>query len=86
MGTPHGTTHTTWLPPPAVQNQFDSLDLSDNAIVKLEGFPKLGRLKQLLLNNNHVARIARKLEGGWVVGPLCVLQCGCRCATWLIGM
>ncbi|EFJ49551.1 hypothetical protein VOLCADRAFT_104320 [Volvox carteri f. nagariensis] len=46
----------------ATQNQFDSIDLSDNAIVRLDGFPKLLRLKQLLMNNNRVARIARGLE------------------------
>ncbi len=45
------------------QNQFDSIDLSDNNVAKLEGFPKLHRLRQLLLNNNRVARIARGLEG-----------------------
>ncbi|KAG1666960.1 hypothetical protein FOA52_004243 [Chlamydomonas sp. UWO 241] len=44
------------------QNQFDSIDLSDNAIVKLEGFPRLLRLKQLLLNNNRLTRIGKKLE------------------------
>jgi len=41
------------------ENQFDSIDLTDNAIVKLDGFPKLPRLKQLLLNNNRIARIAK---------------------------
>ncbi len=46
-----------------LQNQFDSIDLSDNAIVKLEGFPKLHRLKWLLLNNNRIVRIAPHLEG-----------------------
>ncbi|KAG2453822.1 hypothetical protein HYH02_002029 [Chlamydomonas schloesseri] len=46
----------------ATQNQFDSIDLSDNAIVRVDGFPKLQRLKLLLLNNNRVARIARGLE------------------------
>lgn len=46
----------------ATQNQFDSIDLSDNAIVKLEGFPKLPRLKTLLLNNNRIARISAGLE------------------------
>ena len=45
------------------QNQFDSIDLSDNAIVKIEGFPRLLRLKQLLLNNNRISRIAKQLEG-----------------------
>jgi hypothetical protein len=49
------------LPP---QDQFDSIDLSDNAIVRLEGFPRLPRLKVLLLNNNRIAKIARNLEGG----------------------
>ena len=47
-----------------MQNQFDSIDLSDNAIVRLEGFPKLPRLKVLHLNNNRINRIARHLEGG----------------------
>lgn len=45
------------------QNQFDSIDLSDNAIVRLEGFSRLPRLKVLLLNNNRIAKIARNLEG-----------------------
>lgn len=45
------------------QDQFDSIDLSDNAIVRLEGFPRLPRLKVLLLNNNRIAKIARSLEG-----------------------
>ena len=45
------------------QNQFDSIDLSDNAIVRLEGFPKLHRLRNLLLNNNRIIRIAPHLEG-----------------------
>ena len=56
----------------ATQNQFDSIDLSDNAIIILEGFPKLPRLKTLLLSNNRVTRIARKLEGAHA---LCC--CGC---------
>ncbi|KAK9818879.1 hypothetical protein WJX74_006892 [Apatococcus lobatus] len=46
----------------ATENQFDSLDLSDNAIGMLEGFPKLSRLRTLLINNNRIARIARNLE------------------------
>jgi hypothetical protein len=45
------------------QNQFDSIDLSDNGILLLEGFPKLRRVKTLLLNNNRVMRIGRHLEG-----------------------
>ena len=52
-----------------VQNQFDSLDLSDNVISRIEGFPKLPRLKTLLLNNNRVTRIARNLEGKLVAAP-----------------
>lgn len=47
----------------ALQNQFDSIDLSDNAIARLEGFPKLLRLKVLHLNNNRVNKIGRNLEG-----------------------
>lgn len=45
------------------QNQFDSIDLSDNAVIILEGFTKLPRLKTLLLSNNRVTRIGRNLEG-----------------------
>ncbi|EIE21997.1 L domain-like protein [Coccomyxa subellipsoidea C-169] len=46
----------------ATQNQFDSIDLSDNNIIILEGFPKLPRLKTLLLNNNRITRIGRHLQ------------------------
>ncbi|KAK2080483.1 hypothetical protein QBZ16_000336 [Prototheca wickerhamii] len=46
----------------ATENQFDSIDLSDNAIARLEGFPKLLRLKVLHLNNNRVNKIGRNLE------------------------
>jgi U2 small nuclear ribonucleoprotein A' len=42
----------------ATQDQFNSIDLSDNEIQKLENFPLLPRLKMLLLCNNRVARIA----------------------------
>jgi len=45
-----------------LQNQFDSIDFSDNAIVRVEGFPKLPRLSALYLNNNRISRIARQLE------------------------
>lgn len=45
-----------------LQNQFDSIDMSDNAIVRLEGFPKLPRLTALHLNNNRITRISRHLE------------------------
>lgn len=46
----------------ATENQFDSIDFSDNAVVRLEGFPKLPRLSALYLNNNRISRIARQLE------------------------
>ena len=57
----HAMASSTQLLP--VQNQFDSIDLSDNGVVKLEGFPKLPRLKVLLLSNNRISKIARQLEG-----------------------
>mmetsp|Transcript_12429 Transcript_12429/g.45315 ORF Transcript_12429/g.45315 Transcript_12429/m.45315 type:complete len:230 (-) Transcript_12429:2467-3156(-) len=47
----------------ATENQFDTIDLSDNDVVKLEGFPPLKRLHTLLLNNNRVARIGPNLGG-----------------------
>jgi hypothetical protein len=46
----------------ATQNQFDAIDLSDNEVVKLEGFPPLTRLHTLLLNNNRIARVGKNLE------------------------
>lgn len=39
------------------------MDFSDNAIVFLEGFPKLNRLNVLLMNNNRITRIGRNLQG-----------------------
>eukprot|EP00850_Spirogloea_muscicola_P014979 SM000111S18802 [mRNA] locus=s111:248307:249843:- [translate_table: standard] len=46
-----------WRP----QDQYGSIDLSDNEISKLEGFPLLRRLNTLLLNNNRVMRISPAL-------------------------
>lgn len=42
----------------ATEDQFDSLDLSDNELVKLEGVPLLKRLSTLLINNNRIARLS----------------------------
>ena len=39
---------------PALQDQFDTLDFSDNELRKLEGFPLLKRLTTILLNNNRI--------------------------------
>ena len=52
-----------------VQNQFDSIDLTDNAISRLEGFPKLHRLRTLMLSNNRISRIAPNLEGATTFRP-----------------
>ncbi|KAG8058561.1 hypothetical protein GUJ93_ZPchr0002g23882 [Zizania palustris] len=41
----------------ATEDQFDTIDLSDNEIVKLENFPYMNRLGTLLINNNRVTRI-----------------------------
>ena len=38
----------------SVQDQFDTMDFSDNEIRKLEGFPVLKRLRTLLLCNNRI--------------------------------
>lgn len=40
-----------------LQDQFDVLDLSDNEIKKLDGFPPMKRLNCLLLNNNTITKI-----------------------------
>nr|GLL35236.1 U2 small nuclear ribonucleoprotein A' [Ipomoea trifida] len=45
----------------ATEDQFDTIDLSDNEIVKLENFPYLNRLGTLLLNNNRITRINPKI-------------------------
>ncbi|XP_058092754.1 U2 small nuclear ribonucleoprotein A' [Magnolia sinica] len=41
----------------ATEDQFDTIDLSDNEIVKLENFPYLNRLGTLFINNNRITRI-----------------------------
>jgi len=41
----------------ATRNQCDCIDLNDNEIVKVENFPRLPRLKTLMLANNRVARV-----------------------------
>jgi len=46
----------------ATLDQFDTIDLSDNDIRKLDGFPLLNRLKCLLLNSNRITRIVENLE------------------------
>jgi len=45
----------------ATQDQFDSLDLSDNEIRKLECMAVLPRVKLLMFNNNQLNRIADNL-------------------------
>eukprot|EP01134_Creolimax_fragrantissima_P000426 CFRG0426T1 len=42
----------------ATLDQFDTIDLSDNDIARLEGFPVMKRLKNLFLNNNRVSKIS----------------------------
>lgn len=46
----------------ATLDQYDTLELSDNEIRKLDGFPYLTRLATLLLNNNRIARVGEHLE------------------------
>jgi len=46
----------------ATLDQFDTIDMSDNDIRKLDGFPLLRRLKMILLNNNRIVRVAENLE------------------------
>jgi len=42
----------------AAEDQFDTLDLSDNEIRLVGGFPPMPRLKNLVLNNNRVSRLS----------------------------
>ncbi|KAF6030217.1 SNRPA1 [Bugula neritina] len=46
----------------ATLDQFDTMDFSDNEIRKLDGFPNLYRLKNIIMNNNKVIRIGEHLE------------------------
>lgn len=41
----------------ATEDQFDTMDLSDNEIVKLENMPHFNRLGTLIINNNRITRI-----------------------------
>merc|ERR1712216_1066646 len=41
----------------STEDQFDTINLCDNEIAKLDNFPKLLRLKTLLCCNNRIARI-----------------------------
>merc|ERR1711959_396443 len=41
----------------STEDQFDTFNLCDNEIAKLDNFPKLLRLKSLLRCNNRIARI-----------------------------
>ncbi|KAF2347766.1 Leucine-rich repeat domain L domain-like [Trinorchestia longiramus] len=45
----------------ATMDQFDTLDLTDNDIRRLDGFPLLKRVKSLLLSNNRIVRISPTL-------------------------
>jgi aspartate 1-decarboxylase len=47
----------------SLQDQFDTVDLSDNEIVKLENLPNLNRLGTLLINNNRITRINPNIGG-----------------------
>lgn len=43
-------------------DQFDTIDFTDNDIRRLDGFPRLMRLKTLLLSNNRISKIAEDLD------------------------
>jgi len=41
----------------ATMDGFDTIDLSDNEIRRLDNFPRMKRLSALFMNNNHLVRI-----------------------------
>jgi len=45
----------------ATMDQFDTIDFTDNDIRRLDGFPLLKRVKNLLLSNNRIVRITDTL-------------------------
>jgi len=46
----------------ATQDQYDTIDFSDNEIGKLEDFPLLNRIRSLIFHNNHITKIAPNLS------------------------
>lgn len=44
-----------------LQDQFDSIDISDNEVRKLDNFPRMQRLTMLLANNNHISKVSARL-------------------------
>eukprot|EP01135_Chromosphaera_perkinsii_P000414 Nk52_evm61s78 gene=Nk52_evmTU61s78 len=46
----------------ATLDQFDVVDLSDNDIKRLEGFPSLKRLHTILICNNKISSIEQRLH------------------------
>ena len=43
------------------QGGFDSIDLSDNALKKLDNFPDMPDLRTLLVSNNLISRVSPEL-------------------------
>ncbi len=41
-----------------MQDQFNSIDLTDNEIKKLDNFPSMKRIESLFFANNHIAKIS----------------------------
>lgn len=48
----------------ATRDLFDTIDLTDNEIKRLENFPKLQRLSTLLVSNNYVSRMDAEFFNG----------------------
>jgi len=46
----------------ATLDQFDSIDMSDNDIKRLDNFPQLKRVTKILLSNNRISKIQDHLE------------------------
>ena len=59
--------------PLLLQNQFDCIDMSGNNIIRLEGFPKLPRLKMLLCCSNRISTFAPGLDRA----PFSTVTCVC---------
>eukprot|EP00894_Picocystis_sp_ML_P003623 jgi/Pico_ML_1/54140/g4558.t1 len=47
----------------ATRDQFESIDFSDNEIMRLDGFPRLLKMEQLLFNRNRIYKIERRIGG-----------------------
>ena len=58
----------------AIRDQYDTIDLTDNEIRKLENFPKMTRLRTLLISSNQIARVEPEVSAKLAALEMLVLN------------